>query len=156
MPRTKSLSINNYYEFVVMPTGTTLTQTGFNNAYDSLFRVVSYPSSCEYIGEWLSYSGHRFDLHSMYLVTERPQTDNAIQLHFALTSSSRLSFPDHYIEIVFEDRNMGAIKTPYNVPGSNVPCTLSSEFVTAGRTNLPYCVVNYVHEPHGDLVIRVV
>ena len=51
---------------------------------------------------------------------------------------------------------MDAIKTPYNKAGSSVPCTLSSQFVTAGRTNDPFCVVNYVHQPHGDLVIRVV
>lgn len=34
-PRTKPLSINNYYELVIMPTGIGLTQTGFSNAFDS-------------------------------------------------------------------------------------------------------------------------
>lgn len=33
-----------------MPTGTGLAQTGFPNAYDADFRLITYPDSCEYIG----------------------------------------------------------------------------------------------------------
>ena len=86
-----------------------------------------------------------FELHSLYLVTTRPQVDTALQLHFELTFSSSLTYPDHYLEIVFEDINFDAIKSPYNIIGSSVPCTLSADFTSAGRTYDPFCVVNYVH-----------
>lgn len=33
-----------------MPTGIGLTQTGFSNGFDSEFRLITYPNSCEYIG----------------------------------------------------------------------------------------------------------
>lgn len=90
-------------------------------------------------------------------MTTRPETDNALQLHFGVSFSSGLSYPNHYVEVVFEDINFDAIKAPYNTEGSEVPCTLSSDFVPAdGRTNSPHCVVNYVHEGHGTLVVRVV
>ena len=156
MPRIKGLSIDNYYELVVMPTGQSLTQTGFNNVYDNEFRLLAYPSSCEYIGQWLYYYGDMFELNSFYLVTTRPQVDNALQLHFEVSFSSSLTYPDHYLEIVFQDLNFDAIKSPYNSVGSNVPCTLSSDFTSAGRTYNPHCIVNYVHEAHRDLVLRVV
>lgn len=54
-PRTRGLSINNYYELVVMPVGapavvgaslTVLSQTGFNNLYDSQYRLITIPDSC--------------------------------------------------------------------------------------------------------------
>ena len=156
MPRIKPLSIFSYYELVILPTGPSLPQTGFDNYFDSEFRLIAMPTSCEYIGEWLYYNGHMFSLNSMYLVTERPQVSTALRLHFTLNFASPDIYPTHYLEIHFEDINMNAIKAPYNEIGNEVPCTLSSHFVTAGRTNGPHCIVNQVHVPHGDLVIRVV
>lgn len=128
-----------------MPTGVGLTQTGFNDALDAEFRLITYPGSCEYIGEWMYYSGHMFKLNSMYLVTYRPLVDTALQLHFELLFPSPFTYPTHYFEIHFQDINFNAIKAPYNQKGIKIPCTLSSQFVTAGRENGPRCVVNYVH-----------
>ena len=60
MPRIKHLSIFSYYELVILPTGPSLPQTGFDNYFDSEFRLIAMPTSCEYIGEWLYYNGHMF------------------------------------------------------------------------------------------------
>jgi hypothetical protein len=59
-----------------------LSQTGFNDAYDSQYRLITIPDSCEHIGEWMYYSGPMFKLNSIYLVTSRPIVDTALQLHF--------------------------------------------------------------------------
>lgn len=101
------------------------------------------------------YAGHMFVLNSMYLVTYRPLVDTALQLHFELKFASPEVYPSHYFEVHFQDINFNAIKAPYNQKGIKIPCTLSSQFVTAGRQNGPRCIVNHVHEAHGDLVIRV-
>lgn len=50
MPRIKALNIDYYYELVIMPTGTTITQTGFSNGDDADFRMIAYPDSCQFIG----------------------------------------------------------------------------------------------------------
>lgn len=155
MPRLKALSIDFYYELVIMPTGTILPQTGFDNIADDEFRILTIPDSSEYIGPWELYYGHGFELNSIYLVTERPSVDTALQIKFKMNFESLVSYPEHYFEIHFRDLNMDAIKPAYKFLGGKVPCTLSAEFVTAGRTNDPFCVVNYVHELHGDLVLRV-
>lgn len=66
------MDIDHYYELVIMPTGTVLPTTGFNNQLDTEFRLMTLPDSSEYIGPWEYYAGHKFDLKSIYLVTERP------------------------------------------------------------------------------------
>lgn len=103
-----------------------LSQTGFNNLYDSQYRLITIPDSCEHIGEWMQYTGHLFNLISIYVVTVRPIVETALQLQFQLLFSSGLTYPQHYFEVHFQDINFNAIKAPYNQQGIKIPCTLSS------------------------------
>lgn len=141
-----------------MPTGNlaTLPQTGFTNSVtDTDFRLLAFPGGSGHTGQWLQYTGNVISLTSMYLVTTRPITTNALQLHFSLGFTSSLVYPSHYLEIYFQDLDMASIKAPYNQLGGKVPCTLTG-FVSAGRANTPRCVINHVDVVHGDLVLRVV
>lgn len=62
----------------------------------------------------MQYTGHMFNLISIYVVTVRPIVDTALQIHFGLLFSSGLTYPQHYFEVHFQDINFNAIKAPYN------------------------------------------
>ncbi len=62
----------------------------------------------------------------MYLVTYRPLSPTALQLHFTINFPANLIYPSHYFEIHFQDINYQAIRPPYNQVGMKVPCTLSA------------------------------
>lgn len=97
MPRIKPLSYQNYYELVVMPTGVTLAQAGYNNVADSYFKLLtrlgSAAISCGHIGEIYSYTMNVFSLTSMYLVNVRPGEPNALQLRFTINQFLNADFP---------------------------------------------------------------
>lgn len=154
-PRDNPLTPNTYYELIIMPTGVGLTQTGFSNGYVSNIKLMTYPGSCEHIDEWPTYNINKFSLNAIYLVTYRPLATSALMLQFSILSASNYLYPNHYLEIYFQDINYNSIKPPYNQVGAKVPCILSSQFVTAGRTKGPTCIVNYMNAYHGDLVLRV-
>jgi hypothetical protein len=56
--------------------------------------------------------------------------------------------------------DISAIQSPYNTPGSYVPCTLSPLFIAvAGATQSPHCIVQQIDKvtnAHGTILIRVV
>jgi hypothetical protein len=40
------MTINNYYEIVIMPVGPGLINSGFANAVDPIFKIIALPNSC--------------------------------------------------------------------------------------------------------------
>lgn len=94
------------------------TMTGFPNVYDSLAKLSIFPPTT---------AGHNFDiklwtknafnLNSLWIVTTRPLEPNAIQFTFSSTFAAANDFPNHYIEIIFNNLDLNAVVAPYNQVG---------------------------------------
>lgn len=153
VPRNQGLMSGVYYELVIMPAGTTVS--GFANLVDSLFRVIAHPLPSERIDQLYLYTPASFTLTSIQVVTKRPLSPTALLIDFSINFNSPTTYPAHYLEIVFRDLDMTSIRSPYNTPGSQVPCTLSSLFLALTRTQSPLCIVQKLDIILGTIVMRV-
>jgi hypothetical protein len=153
VPHNPGLLSGVYYELVIMPAGT--TQTGFANSADTLFKVIAHPLPSERIDQQYLYVPSSFTLDSIQIVTKRPLSPTALLIKFEINFNSPLTYPSHYFEIVFRDLDMTSIRSPYNTPGSTVPCTLSSLFVALARTQSPLCIIQKLDVILGTIIVRV-
>lgn len=54
----------------------------FMNQNVPLFKLLSLPNSCEFIGKFDKYTANMFDLNSIFLVTTRPLYSNGLLIDF--------------------------------------------------------------------------
>jgi len=71
-----------FYELVILPTSTGTAAPGFPNKNLPLFKLLTLPNSCEFIGKFDKYTANMFDLNSIFLITNRPLYSNGLLIDF--------------------------------------------------------------------------
>lgn len=165
-PRVTPLVDSKYYELVVQPigiagctAGTCATQSGFMQPtnFDPVM-LVSSPSTNVYSAgtyqKLYLYEGqYNIVLSSIYVLSTQASVTSSLYLSFVLNFTDAVSYPSHYLELIFWDIDFAAFPG-YSV-GQEVPCQLGSMYAQVSGRTAPRCILAYQDSVNDIIKVRI-